>query len=189
MLDKAMLRKKYKSIRDGLNEAWRMNMSEKICAHICGMSEYRDARSILLYSAIRSEASLDALISRALSDGKTVLLPVCDPKTETMHASEMRDMSELVCGAYSIAEPTDKRIFDARQIDIVLVPGLVFAESGYRIGYGKGYYDKFLAKNPSVFKLGAAFSCQLCNEVFEAEHDIRLDAIATEKGVISCEGA
>lgn len=189
MIDKAMLRKEYKSIRDGLDEAWRASASAKICAHICEMSEYKSARTILLYSAIRSEASLDTLISRALSDGKTVLLPVCDQKTETMHASEIRDMSELVCGAYSIAEPTNKRIFDVGQIDIVLVPGLAFAESGYRIGYGKGYYDKFLAQNPSVFKFGAAFSCQLCNEAFEAEHDIRLDAIVTEKGVISCEGA
>ncbi len=187
MINKTELRKKYKQIRGGLSAEFVRGASDEICGFICRLEAYEKASSVLLYNAIGNEVSLERLIGLALSQNKTVLMPVTDPETETMHVSKIRSMDDVVCGAYNIAEPKDKTVFDIEKIDVAVVPGLVFGRRGYRIGYGKGYYDKFLSQNPDIFKIGAAYSCQTSDEDFGDTLDVRLDAIATEKGVIFCE--
>lgn len=187
MSNKSELRKKYKQIRSSLEPDFRRAASNDICGFVCALEEYKKASVVFVYSSVYSEVSTQPIICDALSHGKTVLLPVTDAATETMHASEIKSENDIVCGAYGIAEPKDKTAFDTEKIDLVIVPGLAFNKQGYRIGYGKGYYDKFLSQNGDIVKIGVAFSAQLCEENFEAAFDVRLDVIVTEKGVIFCE--
>lgn len=181
------LREKYKIIRNSIDEASRREHSDKICRRICALSCVKCAQAIMNYSAVRSEVITDKISDYVLSVGKTLLLPVTDMHTQTMHASVAANLSCVAAGGYGISEPVDKAVFDGRRIDVVIVPGLVYNRRGFRIGYGKGYYDKFLSAYPSAVKIGAAYSAQLCRESFDQAHDIRVDIIVTENEVIYCE--
>lgn len=187
-MNKNDLRKEYKKIRSSLDEEFVCNAAKKVCSLISSLDAFKNASTVMCYSAIGSELSLTHLISHAATEGKCVLLPVTDTASETMHASVMENTDELSIGAYNIFEPSNRTPYDESKIDVVIVPGLVFSKNGYRIGYGKGYYDKFLSKNPHIYKIGAAFDAQLSDESFIDIHDVRLDVIVTEKGVIYCEG-
>lgn len=134
----------------------------------------------MCYAAIGSEVSLEELISAALRDGKRVLLPVCDRDSRTMTARYFN--GELKKGAYGIDEPTG----DEGVPELIICPMLAFNKARYRIGYGAGYYDKYLSsliknKINAVF-LGAAFSVQRADFTPKA-HDVPLDGIYTQEEI------
>ena len=181
------LRKKYKIIRNALDESFRKSASEKICESILSLDEYKKAQTIMSYWAINTEVMVDTLIQNALDEKKCVFLPVCDTKSETMYSARLFDIKKIVRGSYGICEPEGRQAFNASGIDVVIVPALVYNRRGFRIGYGKGYYDKFFADCTGAFKIGAAYSCQLCEENFAEPFDARVDMIVTEKEVIYCE--
>ena len=157
----------------------------EICAHLATLELYKNAQTVMAYSSFGSEVGTGAIVRRAFLDAKTVLLPVTDLATETMHASVLTSQDALVCGGYGIYEPADTTPYSGK-IDLVLLPGLVFNRNGARIGYGKGYYDKFLSLQTTAYKVGLAYQCQICGLAFGEPHDIRLDRIVTEKGGIVC---
>lgn len=176
------IRKQYKLIRNSLDKAFRKEASEKICRTVTEMREYALAKKIMCYSAIFSEVSVDFIAYDAQKKGKTVLLPVTDIGANIIYGAKTEG-DFLVKGAYSIYEPADKTPCPLKKSDIVIVPGLAYNKKGFRVGYGKGYYDRFFAQNPNVIKIGVCFSAQICKEDFEQEGDVMVDIIVTEKGV------
>ena len=101
--------------------------------------------------------------------------------------SRITAANSLAPGGYGILEPKDARPYSGA-IDLVFVPGLVFNAQGYRIGYGKGYYDKFFfTMHKPCVKVGLAYSCQLCKDKFGEKHDVRMDWVVTQQGGICCE--
>ncbi len=188
MFIKSELRNEYRLIRRSLDNSFCDSASKKICESIIGLSEYGSSKTIMSYSAINKEVRTDLLNEHALNSQKTLLLPVCNTKTETMHAARLNGAQDMALGGYGIYEPSDKTTFDEEKIDIVIVPALVFNRRGYRIGYGKGYYDKFLRSCKNALKIGCAYTCQISDMDFCSDYDIAVDIIVTQKEVIYCHG-
>lgn len=182
---KNVLRKKYKAVRNSLSADTRAVLSGEICRRICALVGIQNAGAVMNYAAQRSEVDTDAVSEYILSHKKTLLLPVTDINTQTMHASKA-DFVHMERGGYGIAEPCDKTEFCADGIDAIIAPALVYNRNGFRIGYGKGYYDRFFAQCRNALKIGAAYSVQICSEAFEAAHDMPVDIIVTENEVIYC---
>ena len=89
-------------------------------------------------------------------------------------------------GAFSVYEPDSAELADINEIDVVIVPGVAFDKSGTRIGFGKGCYDRFLKQISSV-KIGFCYEFQICDKIIADEHDINMDYLVTEKGLIKCD--
>lgn len=136
-----------------------------------------------MYMPFRQEVDLRALIVEAWDRGKTVFLPKTDPVTKKMAVYEVSSFDELQPGAYGIREPTadERRKGQKEELDLVLLPGVVFDRHGYRIGYGGGYYDRFLPTlNPQTLLIGVAFSWQVVDCIPHEAHDQSLDGLVTE---------
>jgi 5-formyltetrahydrofolate cyclo-ligase len=140
--------------------------------------EFKSAKVVGAYYAFGSEVKTDMIIERARALGKKVALPSVEG--ENLAFYELSSGKYLVKGRFGIMEPLPYGPVD--RIDMLVVPGIAFDKKGYRLGYGKGYYDKFLVKR-KVFSIGLGYSFQLIESLPTGEHDKKLDAIATEDGI------
>ena len=107
-----------------------------------------------------------------------------------LHVSELKDFNELEPKTFEILEPKEPytREFNPDKLDLVIVPGIVFDKKGHRIGYGYGYYDRFLKLlGKNVKKIGFAFEFQLVDKIPEEQHDVPMDVVITEKRVLECD--
>ena len=139
-----------------------------------------------MYAAKGKEVRTKALIESAITNGKKVLLPITNLEAKRMEIGEVNDHSDLREGAFGIMEPGKKSGQWEEKIEAAIVPGLAFDMEGHRIGYGYGYYDKFLRKIPKAVKIGIAFDFQIADKIPNEAHDVPLDIIVTEKEVIEC---
>ena len=137
---------------------------------------FSQAQTILLYSALPDEVQTQSLLDELTEAGKTVLLPKV-VSSEDMELRRYTGTSSLQPGAYGIMEPVGERFTDYATIDIAVVPGMAFDAQGHRLGRGKGYYDRFLAKVPDVYKIGLCFSWQMVDEVPSEANDITMDEV------------
>lgn len=135
-----------------------------------------DSRTILVYSALPDEVPTQALLDLLVKQGKTVLLPrvISDTDMELRCYTGRHDLQE---GAYGILEPNGALFTDYDTIDVAIVPGMAFDTEGHRLGRGKGYYDRFLARVPYLYKIGLCFSWQIVDCVPHDEHDIVMDEV------------
>ncbi len=145
---------------------------------------YKNAEAIMIYQSIKSEAPTEKLIEKMLASGKRVFVPVTGGK-EILGAEIFSD-TRYIKGAFGIPEPECFREVNKKEIDMILVPGLLFSEKGGRLGYGGGYYDRFLSDFSGI-KIGLAFDKQLIKAFPLEKHDILMDYILTEKGLIKSE--
>ena len=151
--------------------------NEKILKNVTECDIYKCAQTIMVYISYNGEVDTKALIEKALSDGKKLCAPVCIDK-ETMVAKSFNSYDELIIGAYGIKEPQGAEVCD---IDLILVPGVAFSKNLYRIGYGAGYYDRFLEKN-SAITCGLFYEEQKA-DFLEDSHDKQLDFVITEEKI------
>lgn len=173
--------------RDALDPAWRARASEALIEEIVSLATYARARRVLLSAPFRSEWDAAPLIGRALANGKEVALP------RVHEASRMLDLclvvdpaSDIVAGHRGIPEPAEgcARV-EAGSIEWVLVPGVAFDRTGARLGYGGGYYDRLLPLlSARAARVAGAFSMQIVDLVPSAPHDIRMDTVVTEEGIV-----
>jgi len=130
------------------------------------------------------------MIRRALSEGKRVCVPCTNMDDKSMVASQILDLEDDLClGNYEILEPRCDclRPVPPGEIDVVLMPGVAFDPTGGRLGYGGGYYDRFLEKcAPRCLLLAVAFELQVVDHVPCADHDRHVHKIVTEKRIIDC---
>ena len=159
--------------------------SKAVCERIISSYSFRFADTILMYSAVRNEIDLKDVFERAIADGKNVYFPKTYGKGK-MQFFKVSKLVELEEGNFNVLEPSeDKPIFDEQKSGHVLclVPGVAFDKRGYRIGYGAGYYDRFI-KNGEIIFAGVTFDELLCQEVvFDKRHDKKVDMIFTEERV------
>ncbi len=140
------------------------------------------AQNIMCFLSIKNEVDLRPFIYEAQQDGKKILIPRVETKN-LMVAAEYQP-SKTTRGPFDITEPVGES-FDPQQIDVVLVPGLVFDYNGYRLGYGGGYYDRFLPLlRPDAFICGVCYDFQIVETVFPHAEDIAVDWIVTEKSEV-----
>lgn len=148
---------------------------------------YKNAETIMTFLSFQSEVNTRYIVEDSIGLGKSIVVPITIPETKELKISKLFDYSELEIGHYNILTPKKEflRFTDPRTIDLILVPGLIFAKDGYRIGYGGGYYDRFLSKlDPSVTKIGIGFDLQVQDKVPTDKYDVPVDFILTEKRLI-----
>ena len=184
-MDKNTLRKQIQTARDSLSETEIDYLSGIISEKIINLKEFQDASSILSYASFRSEVKTQKIIEYALKNGKTVGVPKVNG--DWMDFYLIRSVSELEPGYFGVPEPSAcaDRIIDPEG-SFVLVPGLVFDENMNRIGYGKGYYDRYFRENQmkNFIKCGMAFDIQFVEKIETDPHDIALDMVVTESHII-----
>jgi 5-formyltetrahydrofolate cyclo-ligase len=151
------------------------------------LPEFSRAKTILFYVSIRGEVKTEVAISESLKMGKKVLVPFAKLKDKTLMISEIHNLDELSPGAFGIPEPKHPHEFPLDEIDLVVIPGIAFDRKGNRLGYGMGFYDRFLKNLKGDVPLVAlAYEFQIVNAVPRDDNDIVVHKIVTEKEVISC---
>lgn len=163
--------------RNGLATEQVDELSRKIQENAMGSKEFASAKVIGAYYPTGSEVRTALIIDAAKKMGKKVALP----KTEGDRMVFYEFDGELVDGKFGIKEPKPSSPID--NIDLVLVPGVAFDHKGCRIGYGKGYYDRFLSMQ-HCFSMGLAYSFQVVDELPRGRFDRRLASLATENGLM-----
>jgi len=176
--------------RDALTEQQRKLKSSLIIEQLCSMRAVQDAGSFFVYVSFSSEVETHNLIRKLLAEGKRVCVPFVDRASNTMTASLIKSMEhDLAPGCFGILEPAPGCVHavDAKTIHVVIVPGVSFANDGFRIGYGGGYYDRFLKNCPAV-TIGLAFDMQVFDQVpHDGGGDVALDYVVTESSIIQAE--
>ncbi len=190
MSTKADLRRKYAQIRDSIDEDIRNCMSESILDILCDTEVYAKAKTVFIYVSVGSEVKTHNLIDKAVSDGKRVVVPLCNTESHTMDIYEIKDTGQLETGSYSIPEPKANLIASGiiqkvmpSEIDLAVVPAVVFDKRGMRIGYGGGYYDRFLSEFKGI-SAGVAFSQCIVDVLPTEEFDCGVDKIICPEGMI-----
>ena len=187
-ITKTRLRNKARSARAALAPREAAHFSHSICDSLLG--QLNGERTVMLYASKPPEVDTLPLIRRLLEKGIRVVVPIIERDTRTLRLSYLDDPGRLVTSTFSVPEPIGSEI-PARieDIDIIIVPLLAFDRFGHRLGYGAGYYDRFLPLCPGATKIGIAFSCQEIGEVPADETDVPLDRVVTEREVIVCRKA
>lgn len=184
---KAVLRALVLAERDALSAQVRSERSRSIAETLTAMPAYASAASVLLTSSFGSEVETAGLIETTLASGKVLLLPLVNKAARMLELYEVTDVSsQLIRGTYGIAEPRPERCRRARydEVDWVLIPGVVYADDGYRIGYGGGYYDRLLPLLPArAPRISAAFQLQRRAEVPHGIHDQKVEIVVTESAI------
>lgn len=158
-------------------------LSNKINSYIMEWDEYKNSNAIMSYYSFRNEVLTDELINDAFSQNKTVVLPKSIKEGSKILPCIIKSLSELKKENYGIMEPPTDNLLERDELDIVFVPGVGFDKRGFRIGYGAGYYDRFLNDYKGI-KVGVCFELQVVEHAYNDKHDIAMDYIITEKGII-----
>ena len=157
-----------------------------LCKAAEGLVSFRYAEYVLLYAATPDEIDVSMIAEAALKKGKKILFPRCDKKTHTMEYHIVSSPDELVVDSYGIAEPReDAPVYDVKNdtaAAVCFVPGLVYDRAGFRLGYGKGFYDRYLSSF-SGCTIGVVYSDFILEEVPRGHFDVSVDILLTEKGV------
>jgi 5-formyltetrahydrofolate cyclo-ligase len=183
---KRTVRDRVLQARDRLSLREREACDEAILARLIDLPEVRVARTIMTYVTFRSEVDTRGLIDWALAAGKTVAVPRIRGPRKMEAFCLQEPAQDLVCGTWDIPEPCDGLDACAPQtIDLIVIPGAVFAVDGSRIGYGGGFYDTYMhTLRPEVARVALAFELQIVDELPREAHDLPVDAIVTERRVI-----
>lgn len=149
---------------------------------------FKDAKNIFIYVGFGSEINTLKYIKEFFEMDKIVLIPRTEIKNKKMEAVKIDNLDDLCKSKYGILEPRKSRIaFLKDDIDLVIVPGLVFDISGNRVGYGGGYYDKFLnSMDKNSLKIALCYEFQIIQNIQSEIHDVKMDYIITEKQIIKC---
>jgi len=138
----------------------------------------------MLYASFRSEPETMHLLEKLLERNVCVALPKCR-KNGIMEAFIVKDVCSLQSGTYGILEPQEEFHVPPEEISLVLVPGCAFGKDGSRIGYGGGYYDRFLLQCKQAVKVGLCYSSCLANRLPREKFDVAMDVVITEQGVVN----
>lgn len=180
---KSELRKRFRKIRK--NIADKPDLDKKICKNLIGSDIYADVELILFYAALKDEVNIDFCIRHALSCGKKAALPVCTDKNGNMKYYYINSLNDVKTGSFGIREPDTELCREVTDFtgSLCIVPAISFDRRGYRLGYGKGYYDRFL-KNYAYKSVGICYNELIVNKLPADEYDIPVHYIITQDGVL-----
>lgn len=150
---------------------------------------YKQSKNIFSYLSFGSEVTTNYIIDYSIAHKKKISVPLCIKETKEMVACSFNSWQDFSKGTYGILEPNKEslKIVDRTTIDLILVPGAAFDRLGNRIGYGAGYYDRFLNRtNKNTCTIALAFSLQLVPKIPRGIFDVPLNYIITEDGIIKC---
>lgn len=179
---KTNLRNKYKQLRREMLPAVKMRHDDSIRRRLQGLYQYKNAKILLTFVSTAIEVDTRTLITEALTEGKQVAVPRCVDGAREMEFYLIRSLDDLEPRTFGVLEPVPERCEMLRGFagSICIVPGLAFDHAGYRLGYGKGYYDRFLSAYPKA-KIGIVYSCCMTHRLIHGKFDVPVDLLVTEK--------
>lgn len=185
---KSELRMRVLNARKSMSEEELSQKSRKIGQALFELPSFKAAQTIMFYIDFRNEVQTGEMIKEVLRQGKRVVIPITDVKNTRLIPSELKDFpGDLTSGTWGILEPKADcvRPIDINEIDFVIVPGVSFDEKGNRLGYGGGFYDRFLpqTKEGTIY-CALAFEMQIKEEVYPEVHDQLVHYVITEERVI-----
>lgn len=175
-MEKAGIRTFVKKQRGRMSPDMHTEFSQRISAKLFSLEEYKKAKVIYCYIDVNNEVGTREIIEHSIQIGKEVAVPKV--KDNIINFYRIYSLQEVALGCFQIPEPVNRMIPDTP--DIIIVPGVAFSYRLERMGYGGGYYDRFL-KESHAFKLGIAFEFQMFEKLPVEKHDITMDMILTEK--------
>jgi 5-formyltetrahydrofolate cyclo-ligase len=182
------LRKEIISARMSQSDEMIAEKSARVLEKVKTLPEFQKAGLIMFYLDFRKEVATGELIKYCLENGKRVVIPITDTKNTALIPSELIDFpGDLTSGTWGIMEPKKEcvRPIDPTEIDFVIVPGVSFDPKGNRLGYGGGFYDRFLLRlRPDVLWAALAFELQIRDDVYPEEHDLLMKYVVTEERII-----
>lgn len=172
-----------------LRHAWSIEIAERLYAYLPDQkAEWKMSSSIHCYISVRSEVETREFIERELRDGVRVIVPIVEQAgtSKVLAHTEIKGLTDLAKGHFGLDEPLERNVASLVSLDAVIVPLVAFDRRGTRLGYGMGFYDRFLHELPrEVKRIGLAFSMQEVSFIPSLAHDEPLDAIVTERAIIS----
>ncbi len=180
---KPALRKEILKKRNSLTKEEVIEKSRRIKEKLFLIPEFVNAKTIAVYVSFNSEVFTHNIIKELVGEKRIFVPKVIANK---IIFSEINNFNELKPGKLGILEPVDINKVSYDEVDLVVVPGIVFDKKGHRIGYGYGMYDRLLERIKCK-KVGLAFSLQIINKIPKEEYDVAVDKIITEEEIINCE--
>ena len=180
--EKKALRRAIRQRAAALTPEYRADADAAIRQAILNSEDWRSAGTVFVYVSMWAEPDTRALLVDALAAGKAVYVPLCRAD-RTLDAVRIRSLEELRPGMQGIPEPPeDGERAGETAIELALVPCMSVTRDGRRLGHGAGYYDRFLALHPCR-TLCPCYEALLCGAIPTDEHDVRMDAVVTERGI------
>ncbi len=175
---KKQIRTEYKQKRNSLTVEQVREWSDCICNRLTESELFQQANEIFFYYPLGNEADLLKAAQIALEMGKVIAFPRTEG--DVIHFYQVTDLNEFQVGSFQVMEPVGDRLLITRE-PLVLTPGLAFDKQKNRMGYGKGYYDRFIAECPNAVTIGIAYEMQLAEEIVIEVQDIPMNYILTEE--------
>lgn len=179
---KQALRARYKKLRQACPPEVKRRLDEKLTESFLSLDEYKSCEALFTFVSSPIECDTRQIIERALADGKKVAVPKCVSRSGDMRFYYITSPGELSAGMYGIPEPDEKRCkpADSYENALCIVPGLCFDYRHYRVGFGKGYYDRFLEQFSGI-SAGICYSKYIESEIPRGAFDRNTDILVTEK--------
>lgn len=184
-MGKVSIRKQFLDRRKKIDFSTYDRLSQQVQSRLIASEPFVQARSVALYSPINNEVATEKIFTVAKKNKKKIYYPRV--VGDELGFFAVATFAELVRGTFGIAEPASAEEIALAELDLVVVPGVAFDLHGYRLGYGRGFYDrKLVEKMPETVSVGLCFNFQLCESLPVEAHDQVLDFIATETKFIPC---
>lgn len=167
----------------------RAYMDSRIAANVRRLYQYNSANTILIYVSTAIEIDTKQIILNAWEDGKKVAVPRCISGSRNMEFHYIESFDDLSPGTFSVLEPDESApIVTDFSGCLMILPAITVDSDGYRLGYGKGYYDRYMSKF-SGFSVVLCYSSELIGKLYRGKFDAPANAIITEKRIKSCKGS
>lgn len=173
-MDKKALRKQMKGRISAMSEVGKGMLSEGLFARLEQLPEFQQARCVLAYWSLPDEPNSHEVLSKWRAE-KEILLPAVIG--DDLELRRYKGDDDLAVGPFNIKEPVGEVFSDYGKVDLVIVPGLSFDTYGYRLGRGKGYYDRLLPRLATATTVGFCFPCQFEQELPHDEWDVPMDKV------------
>ncbi|HOK39998.1 MAG TPA: 5-formyltetrahydrofolate cyclo-ligase [bacterium] len=177
-LSKVHLRKKFLAIRQNYDKNLLSDYNHKIKINVLDFIKKNNLKSIFIYVSKENEVDTFELIKILLNENYKITVPKINIEKKIILPVQLFDINLLKIGRYKIYEPLNNDI--NIDFEIIFVPGIVFDNNFNRIGYGAGYFDKFLKEHITKLKIGLAYSFQIINKIINEPNDVQLDGYITE---------
>ena len=181
LLEKQVLRRELLALRNAITPEDKQARDAKINRAITAHEWFKQAKEVLAYYPIGSEPDIGPALEQALRQGKRLFLPRCEPASREMTFHQVQSLEGLRIGTHGIPEPEKINC----QLSIVncqlcIVPGIAFDSAGFRLGYGGGYYDRFLARHDTLRTIGVCYKLLLRDCLPKNTLDIAVESVLSE---------
>jgi 5-formyltetrahydrofolate cyclo-ligase len=183
---KDSIRKQIIEHRDSIDINIKNQRDENIFNSLIKSEWYKKANTIFAFVSFKSETDTHKIIRYAIQDKKTIYVPRIKSKQKGIEIFKIDSFDQLEKGYFGILEPIESCLaVDSKDIDLILMPGVAFDRQGGRLGYGAGFYDRFLSNMSNIVdKIAVAYHFQVLDNIPMDEHDVRINGIVTEEEII-----